>query len=145
MLILKPNDIKSSEITAKEVYINRRQFMKSAGASALGGGAALAGFDLSGSPALALEKLPNIKKSSFSTSEKVNALKDITTYNNFYELGVDKGDPAQNAKYLTTKPWSVEVEGEVKKPKTYSVEDIMKLAPLEERIYRMRCVEAWSM
>jgi sulfoxide reductase catalytic subunit YedY len=72
-------------------------------------------------------------------------LKDITSYNNFYELGVDKGDPAQNAKYLTTRPWTVAIEGEVKKPKTYGIDDIMKLAPLEERIYRLRCVEAWSM
>ena len=147
MLMLKPNDIKSSEITTKEVYLNRRQFMKSASVSAIGAGAALAGVDLLGSakPAFALAKLPNLKKSNFSTTEKANSLKDITTYNNFYELGVDKGDPAQNAKYLTTQAWTVEVGGEVKKPKTFAVEDIMKLAPLEERIYRMRCVEAWSM
>jgi sulfoxide reductase catalytic subunit YedY len=75
----------------------------------------------------------------------LNALKDITTYNNFYELGTDKGDPAENAKYLTTRPWTVVVEGEVKKPKTYDVDALTKLAPLEERIYRLRCVEAWSM
>ncbi|MBM4260274.1 MAG: protein-methionine-sulfoxide reductase catalytic subunit MsrP [Deltaproteobacteria bacterium] len=146
MLILKPSDIKSSEITDKEVYINRRQFMKSTGLAAIGAGAALAGIELADPlPAHALEKLPNVKKSSFSTSEKANSLKDITTYNNFYELGLDKEEPAKNAKYLTTKPWSVEIEGEVKKPKTLSIEEIMKLAPLEERIYRMRCVEAWSM
>ena len=87
-----------------------------------------------------------MKKSSLlNTTEKQNSFKDITKYNNFYELGVDKGDPAQNAKYLTTKPWTVTVEGEVKKAKTYDIDDIMKLSPLEERVYRLRCVEAWSM
>jgi len=146
MLILKPKDIKPAEITPRDVYLNRRQFMKTGAAAAVTAGAAIAGMDLlEPAAAQALEKIPNVKKSSFSTTEKTNALKDITTYNNFYELGVDKGDPAENAKYLTTKPWSIEVEGAVKKPKTYSVEDIMKLAPLEERIYRLRCVEAWSM
>jgi sulfoxide reductase catalytic subunit YedY len=144
MLIKKPEEIKAAEITSKELYLNRRQFI----ASALGAGAALAGLDLAGAPHVhALEKLPNVKKGpvAYNTSEKLNALKDITSYNNFYELGVDKGDPELNAKYLITKPWSVDVEGEVKKAKTFAIEDIMKLAPLEERIYRMRCVEAWSM
>ena len=91
------------------------------------------------------EKFQNVKQSSYSTTEKTNSFKDITSYNNFYELGTDKGDPAQNAKYLTTRPWTVEVEGEVKKPKSFAIEEIMKLSPLEERIYRLRCVEAWSM
>ncbi|MBI2531384.1 MAG: protein-methionine-sulfoxide reductase catalytic subunit MsrP [Deltaproteobacteria bacterium] len=147
MLIKKPNDIKSSEITPPELYLNRRQFMKSASATTLSAGAALAGFDLfqPAPQAYALAKLPDVKKSSYSTTEKQNSLKDITSYNNFYELGVDKGDPARNAKYLTTRPWTVAIEGEVKKPKTYDIDDIMKLAPLEERIYRLRCVEAWSM
>jgi sulfoxide reductase catalytic subunit YedY len=146
MLILKPNDIKSSEITAKEVYLNRRQFMKSASISAIGAGAALAGVDLlvSAKPAFALAKLPNLKKSNFSTTEKANSVK-TSPVTIILQLGVDKGDPAQNAKYLTTQAWSVEVGGGVKKPKTFALEDIMKLAPLEERIYRMRCVEAWSM
>ena len=94
---------------------------------------------------IAGEKLGDLRKSSFSTSEKLNSFKDITTYNNFYELGTDKGDPAENAKYLTTRPWTVAVEGEVKKPKTYDIDALMKVAPLEERIYRLRCVEAWSM
>ena len=144
MLIKKPDDLKAAEITSKEMYLNRRQFIT----SALGAGAAFAGLDLAAAPqAQALEKLPNVKKgpAAYNTSEKLNALKDITSYNNFYELGVNKEDPELNAKYLITKPWSVAVEGEVKKAKTFAVEDIMKLAPLEERIYRMRCVEAWSM
>ena len=143
MLIKKPDDIKAAEITPKELYLNRRQFI----ASALGAGAALAGIDMLSAPrsAHALEKLPNVKKSSYTVKEKINSFKDITNYNNFYELGVEKTDPAENTKYLTTKGWTVEVEGEVKKPKTYAFEDIMKLAPLEERVYRLRCVEAWSM
>ncbi|MSP40749.1 MAG: protein-methionine-sulfoxide reductase catalytic subunit MsrP [Deltaproteobacteria bacterium] len=142
MLIKKAADIKASEITAKELFLNRRQFI----ASAAGASLALAGGELiSPSPAQALEKLPNVKKSSYTVNEKINSLKDITSYNNFYELGTEKEQPAENAKYLTTKGWTVEVEGEVKKAKTIAIEDIMKLAPLEERVYRLRCVEAWSM
>ena len=147
MLIKKPQDIKSSEITPKELYLNRRQFMTAASTLALAGAAA-AGLDLFAVPAKAgaAEKLGNVKKSSYSTDEKQNSFKDITTYNNFYELGVEKTDPSENAKYFTpTRPWTVAVEGEVKKPKTFDIDALMKLAPLEERIYRLRCVEAWSM
>ena len=147
MLIKKPSDIKSSEITSKDLYLNRRQFILAASATALSAGAVLSGLDtsLSTQQAIAGEKLGDLRKSSFSTSEKLNSFKDITTYNNFYELGTDKGDPAENAKYLTTRPWMVAVEGEVKKPKTYDIDALIKVAPLEERIYRLRCVEAWSM
>ncbi|MGH7874469.1 MAG: protein-methionine-sulfoxide reductase catalytic subunit MsrP [Candidatus Binatia bacterium] len=147
MLIKKPTDIKSAEITPKELYLNRRQFIMSSSAIALAAGAAATGFDWFQLPAeaRAADKLANVKKSSYSTTEKQNSFKDITSYNNFYELGVDKGDPAQNAKYLTTGPWTVSVEGEVKKAKTLDIDEIMKLSPLEERIYRLRCVEAWSM
>jgi len=147
MLIKKPNDIKSSEITPKDLYLNRRQFILTASATALSAGAALSGLDLSLSPqqVIAGEKLSDLRKSSFSTSEKLNSFKDITNYNNFYELGTDKSDPAENAKYLTTRPWTVAVEGEVKKAKTYDIDALTKIAPLEERIYRLRCVEAWSM
>ena len=147
MLIRKPADIKSSEITPKELYMNRREFIKSASAVAASAGATLAGLDMWGMPeqAQAGEKLPNIKKSPYSTDEKKNSFKDITSYNNFYELGIDKGDPAKNAKYLIPRPWTVAVEGEVKQPKTFDIDAIMKLSPLEERVYRLRCVEAWSM
>ena len=147
MLIKKPNDIKSSEITPKDLYLNRRQFILAASATALSAGVALSGLDLSLSPqpVIAGEKLSDLRKSSFSTSEKLNSFKDITNYNNFYELGTDKSDPAENAKYLTTRPWTVVVEGEVKKAKTYDIDALTKIAPLEERIYRLRCVEAWSM
>jgi sulfoxide reductase catalytic subunit YedY len=147
MVIKKAADIKSSEITPKDLYMNRRKFIASASTMAASAAAALAGLDAFATPeqARAGQKLANIKKSSYSTDEKQNSFKDITSYNNFYELGVDKGDPAQNAKYLTTRPWSVAVEGEVKKPKTFDIDTIMKMSPLEERIYRLRCVEAWSM
>jgi sulfoxide reductase catalytic subunit YedY len=150
MLIKKTNDIKASEITPKELYLNRRQFIRTAGKAAIaaaGSAAAIEVFVGDPNSARAGEKLANVIKGppAYSTGEKANSFKDITTYNNFYELGVDKGDPAANAKYLTTRPWSVAVGGEVKKPRTLAIEDIMKLAPLEERIYRLRCVEAWSM
>ena len=147
MLIRKPADIKSSEITPKELYMNRREFIKSASAVAVSAGATLAGLNMWGMPeqAQAGEKLPNIKKSPSSTDEKKNSFKDITSYNNFYELGIDKGDPAKNAKYLISRPWTVAVEGEVKQPKTFDIDTIMKLSQLEERVYRLRCVEAWSM
>src|ERR1051325_5686860 len=145
MLIKRAADIRSSEITSKELYLNRRQFIRTA--SLISGAAALgtlpSPFDAS--PAQAGEKLANVKKSSFSTAEKQNSFKDISNYNNFYELGTDKEDPAANAKYLVTRPWTVSVEGEIKKPKTYDIDQLTKLAPLEERVYRLRCVEAWSM
>jgi len=147
MLIKKPADIRSAEITPKEHYLNRRQFMISASAMALGAGAIFGGADLGGDLGMAhgADKLANVKKSPLSTNEKLNSLKEITSYNNFYELGPDKEDPAANAKYLTTRPWTVAVEGEIKKAKTYDIEELIKLTPLEERIYRLRCVEAWSM
>ena len=119
MLIKRPPDIKLSEVTPKELYLNRRQFITGASAAALSVGATLAGIDVSAPrQAGAGEKLPNIKKGPYGTDEKQNSFKDITTYNNFYELGVEKGDPAENAKYLTTRPWTVSVEGEMKKLKT---------------------------
>lgn len=144
MLIKHPNNIRSSEITPKDVYLNRREFILAAAISA---GAVVSGVysPLSLRAASGSEKLNNVRKSTYSTTEKMNSFKDITTYNNFYELGTDKADPAQNAKYLTTRPWTVSVEGEVKKSRVYDIEDLIKLSPLEERIYRLRCVEAWSM
>jgi len=147
MLIKMPDEIKSSEITPKTLYLNRRQFIFGAATKAAALGVGLAGLDLANPArqAHAEEKLSNIQKSPYSTNEKQNSYKDVTSYNNFYELGTEKTDPAANAKYLTTRPWTVSVEGEVKKPKTFGIEEIMKLGPLEERIYRLRCVEAWSM
>jgi sulfoxide reductase catalytic subunit YedY len=137
MLIKKAPDILSSEITPKPVYLRRRDFIT--GAVAVGGslliGAAL--------PAHAAKL--NTVKGPFGTDEKLTPLKDVTNYNNFYEYGTDKYSPAAQAGVLRTRPWTVKVEGHCKKPKTYDVDEIMRLATLEERVYRLRCVEGWSM
>jgi len=115
----------------------------------LAGGLALAGKSLADlvSPsvsAYASTKLPGLAGSPFSTTEKISPEQVVTTYNNYYEFGTEKGDPAKNAQKFVTSPWTVSVEGEVGKPRKFSMDEIMKLAPLEERIYRHRCVEAWS-
>ena len=97
-----------------------------------------------GGDANATTKLAGVEKSPLSTDEAQNSLKDITRYNNFYEFGTDKRAPAENAKNFKTRPWTIEVEGEVHKPATFDIDDLLKM-PLEERVYRLRCVEAWSM
>ena len=146
MLIKKPSEIKSSEITDEKLYRNRRHFLLTAATAAAG--AVIAACKKSPPPNVAtapLPKLEGIVKSSFTVDEPINSLKDITSYNNFYEFGTDKSDPAANAHTLITRPWTVAVEGEVMKPKTFDLDELLKLAPLEERVYRFRCVEAWSM
>ena len=149
MLIRSPSEIPSSEITPESIYLQRRQFMQG-----IGVGAAMAGLGLPLSSAAAtkpelaaLNYQPVVAKSGnpFYTDEKMASFTDASTYNNFYEFGTDKSDPARYADSLTTDPWSVSIEGEVAKPGKYPLEDIMKLMTLEERIYRLRCVEAWSM
>ena len=146
MLIKRPADIKSSEITDKELYLNRRQFMQtaSAGAAVLGTGLLAPGLLGPMSTAWGATKLDNVAKGKFATDEPQTPLKDITSYNNFYEFGTDKGDPKRHSGSLKTRPWSVVVEGEVNKPRTFDIEELLKM-PLEERVYRLRCVEAWSM
>jgi sulfoxide reductase catalytic subunit YedY len=146
MLVKKSADIPSSEITPKSLYMNRRKFI--AGASAAGAGLMMAQrlVDLV-SPwqmVLAGNKLSGVTRSPFSTDEKQTPYNDVTHYNNFYEFGVPKEKPADNARNFKTSPWQVSVEGAVNKPKTFDLDDLMKLAPLEERIYRHRCVEGWS-
>jgi sulfoxide reductase catalytic subunit YedY len=140
----------SSEITSQGIYQQRRDMIRlMAGGAA---GAALAGW--AGREALAqvarpgkLAALPGAKSgvAGAVTMEKVTDYKDASTYNNFYEFGTDKADPAKNAGTLVTKPWTVVVDGLVKQPKTYAIEDLIRLSAQEERIYRMRCVEGWSM
>ena len=93
----------------------------------------------------AWRKLPDIRKSQWTVDEKLTPYESVTTYNNFYEFGPDKDDPAKNAHRLKSRPWTITVEGEVKRPQTFAIEDVLKWAPLEERIYRFRCVEGWSM
>lgn len=148
MLIKKPSDIKASEITDEKIYRNRRQFML-AGVAATAGLALTACKEMSPAPANTQtqppQKIEGVSKSQFSVNEAPTSLKDITTYNNFYEFGTDKSDPANRAHRLLTRPWSVAIAGEVKKEKTFDIDELMKIAPLEERVYRFRCVEGWSM
>ncbi len=142
MLIRKPAVILPSEITEKDLYANRRRFMQGAAAALAAGVPGLLSF---AAHAQGKVQLPPATKSPFSTREPMNSFKDITSYINFYEFGTDKYSPAQRAKSLRTRPWTIKVSGEVKRPRTFEVDELIKLAPLEERIYRLRCVEAWSM
>jgi sulfoxide reductase catalytic subunit YedY len=147
MLIRKPAGIRYSEITPKSVYLNRRKFLAGVPAAFLAGcGLASTGQRvLAGGEVPAQgRKLPNLAKSPFSTTEKETPYNDVTHYNNFYEFGTGKEQPADLAKNFKTYPWTVSVEGAVAKPRKYGIDEILKLAPLEERIYRHRCVEAWS-
>jgi len=135
MLIQKPADLKYSDVTPKSVYTNRREFLAAMGISA--------GALLLPSEAGAM-KLDIAAKSPYSTTEPINSIKDVTHYNNFYEFGTAKNEPAEYAKNYRTSPWTVSVEGLVEKPQKFDLASLMKLAPMEERIYRHRCVEAWS-
>jgi sulfoxide reductase catalytic subunit YedY len=146
MLIKKPDDIKPSEITSESIYAERRRFL----------GMAAAGTALATTGGLLLPQreviaatdqrtLGPMKKSPFSSNEKLNTFEELTTYNNFYEFGIFKDDPQRKAHMLSTNPWSVEIAGEAEVTGNFNLEDILKPHPLEERIYRLRCVEAWSM
>jgi sulfoxide reductase catalytic subunit YedY len=139
MLIRRPDEIPPSEITPREVYRERRRFMQGAGAFAAG---TLLG---SSADALAGARLPGVRASAYALDEARTPYRDVTSYNNFYEFGTGKDDPAANAGSLKTRPWTVSVEGEVRRPRVYDIDMLLKLAPLEERVYRMRCVEGWSM
>jgi sulfoxide reductase catalytic subunit YedY len=146
MLVKRSPDLKYSDVTPRDIYLNRRKFLYGMG---LAGGLALAGESLADlvSPsrrAYAAAKFSTLAPSPFSTTEKVTPEQVVATYNNYYEFGTDKGDPAKNAQKFVTSPWEVSVEGECAKPRKFTMDEIMKLAPLEERIYRHRCVEAWS-
>ena len=134
MLIRSAHDIFSSEITPEAIWLNRRQLMS--GAAALGLAAAL--------PAQAAGGL-SYRASPLSVKDDKNTFEQITQYNNFYEFGTGKDDPARTAGKLKTQPWSIQIEGECDKPRSFSMDELLKIAPLEERIYRLRCVEGWSM
>jgi len=135
-----------SEITPREVYEGRRRFIAQAAATAVAGSSL---WELANRQAFAqaapAQKLAAARNAAFSTLDKQTSFEDATHYNNFYEFGTDKADPAQNAHTLRTRPWTVQIDGEVKKPLTLDIDRLTKLAPLEERIYRLRCVEGWSM
>src|SRR6266567_1198994 len=155
MLIKKPSDIKSSEITDRKVYLNRRLFMRSA---ILAGSVTATGLlyrKLNPPPAV-VEERPKIaglvrqssdeaERNGFKVNEPLTLFEDITNYNNFYEFSTDKRSVASEARGFVTRPWNVSVEGLVNKPKVFDLDDLLKLAPQEERIYRLRCVEGWSM
>jgi sulfoxide reductase catalytic subunit YedY len=146
MLIRKALDLTYADVTPKAVYLDRRRFLQAMG---IVGATAVAGrrlFELAApsQTALAATKFGDLVKSPFSTTEKVNSFQDVTHYNNFYEFGTDKSDPAKNAQKFNTSNWVVSVEGDVAKPRKFTMDEILKVAPLEERIYRHRCVEAWS-
>ncbi|CAB3688656.1 protein-methionine-sulfoxide reductase catalytic subunit MsrP [Paraburkholderia rhynchosiae] len=144
---LTGDDIARSEITPQHIFQNRRRVLQAAGAMALGSligvnDEALAAY---ASPDPKAQKLAAKTDAKFVTLDKITPFKDITTYNNYYEFGTDKSDPAHNAGTLRAHPWKVSVEGEIRNPKVYDIDELLKLAPLEERVYRLRCVEGWSM
>jgi sulfoxide reductase catalytic subunit YedY len=146
MLIKKSDDIPSSEITPKNLYLNRRKFLASA---ALAGAAVATGAGLRevispSTVALAGNKIDGIQKSPLSTTETVTPYKDVTTYNNYYEFSTDKDGPAKLAQKFRTRPWKVKIDGLVDKKQELDIDAILKMAPPEERIYRHRCVEGWS-
>jgi methionine sulfoxide reductase catalytic subunit len=149
MLIKKSDDIRSSEITPKSHYLNRRKFLAG---TALAGAAAVTGIGvkelISPSTVARAEtqaaKIDGIQKSQFSTTEKITPLQDVTHYNNYYEFSTDKEGPAELAKNFRTRPWTVKIDGLVAKKQELDVDSIIKMAAPEERIYRHRCVEGWS-
>jgi sulfoxide reductase catalytic subunit YedY len=138
MLIQRASDIASSEITSETLYHNRREFIKTA-SSILG--LTAVGSIIPAVPALAAPQA----KGKYDTTEKPTPFEDVTTYNNYYEFGTGKDDPGRRAKNFRPKPWTVKVEGMCKKPASYNLDDLIKGFATEDRIYRMRCVEAWSM
>ncbi len=133
MLIRTHSEIPYSEVTPKSVYLNRRAFLAGVPAAFLGSRNARAG-----------AKLAVVKSPLSTTGEKVTPVESVTTYNNFYEFGTQKDQPAKLATHFKTSPWTISVEGDVAKPRKFGMDEILKLAPIEERIYRHRCVEAWS-
>jgi len=151
MLIKKPADVRSSEITDRKLYLNRRQFLQTAAGVAAAGAGALAYTDsvmAAGQAAPHGRKLEGVKKSTLSLDpeqERPNTWEQITSYNNYYEFGIDKDTPSLLASKMKVEPWTVQVDGECAKPAKYAFDDLVKGVPLEERVYRHRCVEAWSM
>jgi sulfoxide reductase catalytic subunit YedY len=147
MLIRRAPMFRSSEITDESLFLNRRRFIAGAAALGLAGGAvsdALLAALAEGAKAPEGAPLKATRNAAFVNPDAVTKFEDAASYNNFYEFGVNKDDPARNAHTLKTRPWTVKVDGLVNKPKTYDIDELLKL-PLEERVYALRCVEAWSM
>ena len=145
MVIRRASEIRSSEITPKSWYLRRREFMQAASGAAVGAAVTLASPTSPHVHAQTGAKLPNVRKSPLSTTESQTDYQDVTTYNNFYEFGTGKDEPHQNARGFKPRPWKLAIEGHVAKPASYDLDEFLKPYALEERVYRMRCVEAWSM
>ena len=147
--IRKASEVPYSEVTPEHIYASRRDFMRTIAASAAGVAAGLSVANEVTSDVLraqaGLASLTAARNPKYVATDKPNTFTEITTYNNYYEFGTNKDDPARNAGRLTVKPWSVSVEGLVKQPASYAVEDLVNFKALEERVYRHRCVERWSM
>jgi|SRR5271170_1150294 len=146
MLIKKAPDIRSSEITPQSLYLDRRKFLAGAAitAAAVSAGASLRQLISPAAVAQAGNKIDGVKKSPFSTTETITPFNDVTHYNNYYEFSTQKEEPADLAKNFRTRPWKVKIDGLVDKKQELDVDAIIKMAPPEERIYRHRCVEGWS-
>ncbi len=148
MLIKKPDDIKPSEITPREVFLNRRRFLQQSATMIAGAAVLGAAPELS---ALALDeeskgqRLQHVVETDYSVEDDLTPYKSVTSYNNFYEFGTGKSDPKHYSDRFQPLPWEVSIDGHCEKPGTYNYEDLMRDTQLEERIYRFRCVEAWSM
>lgn len=145
-MLIKSRPPFASEITPREIVESRRDFLRHV---AVGSVASAGVIEMAQRQAFAQSptatRLPAIVNTAYALSEKKTSQKDATTYNNYYEFGTDKADPAENATKFKSRPWTVRIEGEVKKPVTLDLDRLMKLAPIEERVYRLRCVEGWSM
>ena len=139
---VKKSEAKPSEITPKAIFLNRRNFFQ---AVAIAGGVSLLPKIITAGFASAKAKFLNVKKTPFGKAEKLTTFEGLTNYNNFYEFGTGKTDPAQNAHTLKPEPWTIEISGLAKKTGKFNLDDLIKPHQLEERIYRLRCVEAWSM
>ena len=148
MFIRRPTDILPSEITPESIYLRRREFMSGAALTAVASSlpqSLFADDAQSNLKPLDYRKAATSNIAGAYTNEMLTPFQDVTHYNNFYEFGTDKSDPAEHAGAMKTAPWSVAIEGEVEKPGIYALEDLLRGVDLEERIYRLRCVEAWSM
>ena len=139
------HDPVASEITPEAIWHSRRQWIAQAGAGLALAGVGAGSLRAAHAAAPELAALAATGNPTYSVMEKQTPYADVTSYNNYYEFGLDKGDPARYADKLKVRPWTVSVEGEVGKPKTFDIDELLKLAPMEERVYRLRCVEGWSM
>jgi len=144
MLIKSSADVRSSEITPQDVYLNRRKFLAGVGLGAMAAGLGMKELFSPSAKAEASDKIAGIQKSAFSITDKITPMNDVTHYNNYYEFSTEKEAPAQLAKNFKTRPWSVTIDGAVPKKLKWDIDEVMKFAPPEERIYRHRCVEGWS-